>query len=173
MIRLLSFQSANGDRLLSSICFTGGKSFSQRYIQYKAPNVSQQTLSEIRKISSVISWTASFAAGITWRSSDFPCNVLHFNSIICIFGLLKGKVFPVLTNSTLHYESVCGSGCINPHFLVICTSWRRVVSFTPLPLYPLKWPLYLVDKRPDQTTWKRENSLPYRDSNIYPQVSKP
>jgi hypothetical protein len=25
---------------------------------------------------------------------------------------------------------------IDPHFLDLGTSWRRVVSFTPLPLYP-------------------------------------
>jgi hypothetical protein len=42
---------------------------------------------------------------------------------------------------------VCGSGCIDAHFLDIRTSWRSVVSFTPRPLYtrgkkhpvPLGW----------------------------------
>jgi hypothetical protein len=29
-----------------------------------------------------------------------------------------------------------GSGCIDPHFLDLGTSWRWVVSFTPRPLYP-------------------------------------
>jgi hypothetical protein len=29
-----------------------------------------------------------------------------------------------------------GSGCIDPHFLDLGTSWSWVVSFTPLPLYP-------------------------------------
>jgi hypothetical protein len=32
-------------------------------------------------------------------------------------------------------EDVWGSGCIDPHFLDLGTSWRWVVSFTPLPLY--------------------------------------
>jgi hypothetical protein len=31
---------------------------------------------------------------------------------------------------------VWGSGCIDPHFLDLGTSWRWVVSFTPLPRYP-------------------------------------
>jgi hypothetical protein len=29
-----------------------------------------------------------------------------------------------------------GSECIEPHFLDLGTSWRRVVNFTPRPLYP-------------------------------------
>jgi hypothetical protein len=29
-----------------------------------------------------------------------------------------------------------GSGCIDPHFLELGTSWRWVVNFTPWPLYP-------------------------------------
>jgi hypothetical protein len=29
-----------------------------------------------------------------------------------------------------------GSGCIDPYFLDLCTSWRWVVSFTPRALYP-------------------------------------
>jgi hypothetical protein len=29
-----------------------------------------------------------------------------------------------------------GSGCIDPHFLDLGTSWRWVVSFTPRPFYP-------------------------------------
>jgi hypothetical protein len=62
--------------------------------------------------------------------SRFPCPV-------------KGKVVPV------RHESVYGSGCIDPHFLDLGTSWRWVVSFTPLslytrrknPRYPLNWRL--------------------------------
>jgi hypothetical protein len=30
-----------------------------------------------------------------------------------------------------------GNGCVNPHFLDLGTSWMWVVTFTPLPLYPL------------------------------------
>jgi hypothetical protein len=33
------------------------------------------------------------------------------------------------------YGGVDG-GCIDPYFLDLGKSWRRVVSFTPLPFYP-------------------------------------
>jgi hypothetical protein len=41
-----------------------------------------------------------------------------------------------LTNYALRHEDVWRSGCIDTHFLDLGTSWRFVVSFTPLPLYP-------------------------------------
>jgi hypothetical protein len=37
---------------------------------------------------------------------------------------VKGKVVPVLTFLTLRHEDVWGSGCANPHFLDLGTSWR-------------------------------------------------
>jgi hypothetical protein len=46
-------------------------------------------------------------------------------------------------------------GCIDPYFLDIGTSWRSVVSITPLPLYPCGksprnlWIEVLVDTRAD------------------------
>jgi hypothetical protein len=46
-----------------------------------------------------------------------------------------------LTNYALRHEDVWGSGCIDPHFLDLGTSWRWVVSFTALPLYP-RYPFY-------------------------------
>jgi hypothetical protein len=47
-----------------------------------------------------------------------------------------------------HHEGVWGSGCIEPHFLDLGTSWRWVVSFTPRPLYPWgKSPRYPLDRR--------------------------
>jgi hypothetical protein len=61
--------------------------------------------------------------------------------------------------------------CIDPHFIDLGTSWRWVASFTPLPLYPRgKSPLYPAKEvgwtpEPVWTTWRRENSWPYRDSN--------
>jgi hypothetical protein len=71
---------------------------------------------------------------------------------------------------------VWGSGCIDPHFLDLGTNWRWVVSFTPLPLK--RWgkrPRYPLDRRLDGpwTTWRRENSWPYRDSNPDPSVVQP
>jgi hypothetical protein len=49
---------------------------------------------------------------------------------------VKVKLFLCLTNQALRHEGVWGSGCIDPHFLDIGTTWRWVVSFTPRPLYP-------------------------------------
>jgi hypothetical protein len=41
-----------------------------------------------------------------------------------------------------------GSGCIDPRFLDLSTSWRWVVSFMPQPLYPPgKEPPYPLDNR--------------------------
>jgi hypothetical protein len=39
-------------------------------------------------------------------------------------------------NWALHHEGVWGNECIYPHFPDLDTSWRWVVSFTLLPLYP-------------------------------------
>jgi hypothetical protein len=39
-------------------------------------------------------------------------------------------------NYVLRHEGVWGSGCIDPHFLDLGTSWRWVVTFTPQLLYP-------------------------------------
>jgi hypothetical protein len=74
-------------------------------------------------------------------------------------GLLSGKVVSVLDQlSTTPWGR---------------TSWRRVVSFTPRPLYSRgKSSLYPLDRRlggpPVWTTWRNENSCPYRDSELRP-----
>jgi hypothetical protein len=70
------------------------------------------------------------------------------------------------------------SGCIDPYFLDLGTSWRWVVSFLPRPLYPQGnipgtnriggWVDHMV-----WTTWRRGNSWPYRDSNFDPSVVQP
>jgi hypothetical protein len=75
----------------------------------------------------------------------------------------KVKLYLCLTNWTLHHEGVWGSGCIDPHFLDLDTSWRWV-CFTPRQLYPRrKSPPYPLDEAgwaPELvwTTWRRENS---------------
>jgi hypothetical protein len=71
-----------------------------------------------------------------------------------------------------------GSGCIDPHFLDLGTSWRRVANFTPRPLYPRgKSPQYPSDRRlggPQSRSGQfGENSWPYRDSNSHPSVVQP
>jgi hypothetical protein len=66
-----------------------------------------------------------------------------------------------------------GNGCIDPRFLDLDTSWRRMVSFTPRPLYPgecspvTHWTVEQV-----WMTCRSENSLLYGDWNPDPSVVK-
>jgi hypothetical protein len=48
----------------------------------------------------------------------------------------KCKLILLLKMSSLCHEGVWGSRCINSRFLYLDTTWRWVVSFTSLPLYP-------------------------------------
>jgi hypothetical protein len=77
----------------------------------------------------------------------------------------------------LRHEGVWRSGCIDPHFLGLNTSWRRVANFTPRPLYPWgKSPPYPLDKLGGPQSWSRrhgENSWTYWDSNSDPSVVQP
>jgi hypothetical protein len=53
-----------------------------------------------------------------------------------------------LTNYALCHEGVWGSGCRDPRFLNLGTSWRCVVSLTSLPLSPRgKSPWYPLEER--------------------------
>jgi hypothetical protein len=72
-----------------------------------------------------------------------------------------------------------GSGCIDPHFLDLGTSWKLVVSFTLRPLYPrensplrIGWEVRWTPE-PVWTTWRKENSWTYRNSNSEPSVVQP
>jgi hypothetical protein len=49
---------------------------------------------------------------------------------------VKVKMPLCLTNSTLRYEDVWESECVDPCFLGLSTSWKWVISFMPRPLYP-------------------------------------
>jgi hypothetical protein len=63
------------------------------------------------------------------------------------FLIKGGKAVPVLNKAQRH-EDVWGSGCVDPRFLDLGTSWRRMVSFTPQPLYPQgKSPGYPLNRR--------------------------
>jgi hypothetical protein len=65
-----------------------------------------------------------------------------------------------------------GSEYIDPHFIEVGTSWRWVMSFTPLPLYP-RFPLDRggwVGPRADLGYLERDNYWLYRDSNSNPSV---
>jgi hypothetical protein len=47
----------------------------------------------------------------------------------CVFCVVKIKLSLCLTNLALHHEDVWGSGCIDPNFLDLSTSWRWEVNF--------------------------------------------
>jgi hypothetical protein len=61
------------------------------------------------------------------------------------YSYINVKLSLSLTNWALRHEGVWGSWCIDPLFLDLDTSWRWLVSFTPLPLYSrgksLRYPL--------------------------------
>jgi hypothetical protein len=63
---------------------------------------------------------------------------------------VKDKVVPVLKYLCTTPWRRMGSGCIDPHFLDLGTSWRWVVSFTPRVLYPRgRRSRYPLDRRVD------------------------
>jgi hypothetical protein len=75
---------------------------------------------------------------------------------------------------------MCGREDISARILDLGNSWRWVVSLTPRLLYPLgKEPPMPIGKEsgwaPEavSTTWRRERSFPYRDSNSNPSVVQP
>jgi hypothetical protein len=70
-----------------------------------------------------------------------PCRSVVFN---LGYAMSSDEVREtILTNSSLRHEGVWSGGCIDLRFLDLATSWRWVVSFTPLPLYTR----YPLDKR--------------------------
>jgi hypothetical protein len=71
-----------------------------------------------------------------------------------------------------------GGNIIDPNFLDLDTSWRWVVSFTPLPLYPRrKCPQYTLDRMlggpQSRSGLHGENSCPHWDSNSDPSTVQP
>jgi hypothetical protein len=61
---------------------------------------------------------------------------------------VKGKVKSMFLIKHHAMKTYWGSGVIAPRSLYIGTRWRRVVSFTPRPLYPQgKSPWYPFDRR--------------------------
>jgi hypothetical protein len=68
------------------------------------------------------------------------CNLItyvpsHVTSTMCLY-FTQIKLFLCLTNEALRHENVWGSGCIDPSFLDLGTSWRWVARVTPLSFYP-------------------------------------
>jgi hypothetical protein len=67
---------------------------------------------------------------------------------ICLYTDRKVKLPLCLTNKALRHGGVWGSGCIDPYFLDLGTSYSGVVSFTLRPLYLQgKSSRYSLDRR--------------------------
>jgi hypothetical protein len=62
---------------------------------------------------------------------DVEDKILTLSGIHSYSVMYRGKVVVLL-----HNESVWRSGCIDQRFRNLGISWRRVFSYTPLPLYP-------------------------------------
>jgi hypothetical protein len=118
------------------------------------------------------------------RCLELPCDDLRYSLAapphpLCrlVFStslqtcIKKVKLSLCLTNQALRHESVWGSGCVYPRFLYVGTSWRWVVSFTPLPHYKRLYPL---DRRlgGPQSRSQSLYRLRYRCSSIMYEVNK-
>jgi hypothetical protein len=66
--------------------------------------------------------------------SDFKINGKQSYMVYYNKTEVKVKLSLYLTNKLLRHEGVWGSGYLDPHFLDVGTSWRRMISFTPPPL---------------------------------------
>jgi hypothetical protein len=98
--------------------------------------------------------------------------ISSYNPSKCSLLSIKGKVVPALNESSTTNWKRMESWYIDPHFLDLDTSWRWVISFTHLPLYPQgKRPPVPIGKEvewipePVRTIWRTETSWPYRDSS--------
>jgi hypothetical protein len=81
----------------------------------------------------------------TFLTEDF-CHFLAFQSIFC--DKSDGKVVPMLHKLSVIPWRCLGSGSIDPHIVKIGTTWKRVVSFRPLPFYSHgNSPLWQLDLR--------------------------
>jgi hypothetical protein len=80
-------------------------------------------------------------------SFSLPINIYSYVKIT-VTRLKEVNVSLYVTNCALRHEDVWGSGCIDPRFLDLGTSWRWVVIFTTRSHYPRgKSPRYTLDRR--------------------------
>jgi hypothetical protein len=83
---------------------------------------------------------------LTEQATFRPFICIHFYGAMLRHRTLM--LFLRLNNKALRHEGVWGSGCIDPCFLDLGTSWRWMLSFTPGPPYPRgKSPWYPSDRR--------------------------
>jgi hypothetical protein len=87
--------------------------------------------------------------------------------------LVKVKLSLYLPNWALHYEGLWGSGCIDPSFLHLGTSWRWSASRPGRFIPGIHWIVGWVDPRTGLDDVERENSWPYRDLNSDPSAIQP
>jgi hypothetical protein len=99
-----------------------------------------------------------------------PASCLQCIYVFHMILKIQGKV--PCASLIKHYAMKAYGGV---HFLDLGSSWRWVVSSTPLPLYPPVPIEYEVGWTPEPvwTTWRRENYWPYKDSNSDPSVVQP
>jgi hypothetical protein len=80
------------------------------------------------------------------------------------------KTYPVF-NYTQQHEDVWGNGSVAPRILNLGARWKRVVSFTPRPLYPQgEFPVSIGQEagwasEPVWTQWPYWESTPCRPSS--------
>jgi hypothetical protein len=102
-------------------------------------------------------------------------HTIKYNLGFKVLKVKKIKLFMCLTNWALRHEGIWRSGCTDPHFLDLDTSWRQVVSFTPWPLYPQ----YPFDRRLGRSQSRSEQCGeekildPTRTQTPTPQSSSP
>jgi hypothetical protein len=109
-----------------------------------------------------ISWGCVLTGTVSWRCSGFWqwFSLLHAGNEFAPQSTrkenvdgdrLKGQVVSVFIWAPCH-EGVWRDGCTDPRFLGVGTSWRRVVTFMPLPLYKgEKNPRYPLNSRHIET----------------------
>jgi hypothetical protein len=70
----------------------------------------------------------------SWHSNAIK--MVHKEIKPLSFSFWEVKLSLCFTTQAWRSQGVWGSGCIDPRFLGLSNSWRWVVSFTHLPLYP-------------------------------------
>jgi hypothetical protein len=74
---------------------------------------------------------------ISGAVTDMGCGtILHEPRASSNIRRVKGKAVPLLNWLSTSHEGVWKSGCTDPRFIDLGTSWRWVVSLTPRPIYP-------------------------------------
>jgi hypothetical protein len=102
--------------------------------------------------------SSSGVASRSCRTVRIENTSVHWCALGIRFLAKKGKVKLSLCLTHLRHEGVWGSGCVDPHFLDLGSSWRWVVSFTPRPLHRRgRTSRFSLDRRlggPQNRSWR-------------------